>query len=227
MRVLALDTALSGCSVCLYDANSLQAKSEQLEMNRGQAEALIPMVERVLKSSELEAPDIDLIVTTIGPGAFTGLRIGLAAAQGYALALDVPATGVITTQALAAMYFEDQKLESDEHLAVLIETKRDDFYVQTFDSNALAQTAPQALSREETEQLLKDKNVKFIGDGALRFISDSSSYIDGYSLIDPLTVAKIGYKHFIDGKVRELKPLYLRPADVSKPKKTGRVILND
>ncbi|NJO54962.1 MAG: tRNA (adenosine(37)-N6)-threonylcarbamoyltransferase complex dimerization subunit type 1 TsaB, partial [Bacteroidales bacterium] len=76
MRVLALDTALNACSVCLFDAAADEICAIQsLPMHRGHAEALIPLVERVMWVAGLGFEAIDRIVTTVGPGSFTGLRV--------------------------------------------------------------------------------------------------------------------------------------------------------
>lgn len=103
MRVLALDTALGATSVALYDSATGQVLAEASEaMTRGHAEALLPMVERVLKASGLGFAQIDRYASTIGPGSFTGIRIGIAAARAFALAHRKPVVGVSTLAAFAA-----------------------------------------------------------------------------------------------------------------------------
>ncbi|MCB2100253.1 MAG: tRNA (adenosine(37)-N6)-threonylcarbamoyltransferase complex dimerization subunit type 1 TsaB, partial [Rhodobacterales bacterium] len=98
--LLALDSATGACSAAVRAGGALVAHRFQA-MARGQAEALMPMAAEVLAEAGLTATDLDGVAVTRGPGAFTGLRIGLSAARGLALAAGVPCLGVTTFQALA------------------------------------------------------------------------------------------------------------------------------
>ena len=101
MLILAIDTALEACAVALLDteANSLRAHESQA-MARGHAEALMPMIDRVMKAAELPFTALDRIAVTVGPGSFTGLRVGISAARGLGLAAEKPVVGVTTLSAL-------------------------------------------------------------------------------------------------------------------------------
>src|SRR5215211_1981702 len=103
MLILAIDTALDGCSAGVLDTaqNSLIAQ-ESLAMKRGHAEALMPLIARVMKESGVAFSALDRIAATTGPGSFTGLRVGLSAARGIALAAGKPVVGVTTLTAFAA-----------------------------------------------------------------------------------------------------------------------------
>ena len=99
--VLAIDAALGACAAAVYDAGLGQTLAVQsYVMSRGHAEVLMPMIERVMRGTGYES--LDAVAVTAGPGAFTGLRIGLAAARGIALAADIPAIGVSAFAAIAA-----------------------------------------------------------------------------------------------------------------------------
>lgn len=103
MKVLALDTALGATAVAVYDTEGARIlASESIEMARGHAEALVPMVQRVMAQSGLGFAEIDRFAATIGPGSFTGIRIGIAAARAFALAHRKPAVGVSTLAAFSA-----------------------------------------------------------------------------------------------------------------------------
>ena len=103
MRVLAIDTALEACSAAVLDTDrgGITA-SESVAMARGHAEAVMPLIARVMDLAEIEFADLDRIAVTTGPGSFTGLRVGIAAARGIALAAGKPAIGLSTLAAFAA-----------------------------------------------------------------------------------------------------------------------------
>src|SRR5436190_24263741 len=105
MLILAIDTALEACAVAVLDTetNSLRAQ-EQQAMARGHAEALMPMIERVMQTAALAFTALDRIAVTVGPGSFTVLRVGISAARGLGLAADKPVMGVTTLSAYPAPY---------------------------------------------------------------------------------------------------------------------------
>ena len=85
MRVLAIDTALAACAAAVLETGRGIVASESLPMVRGHAEALMPLIARVMKQSDTAFRDLDRIAVTTGPGSFTGVRVGLAAARGFAV----------------------------------------------------------------------------------------------------------------------------------------------
>jgi tRNA threonylcarbamoyladenosine biosynthesis protein TsaB len=103
MLILAIDTALDACAAGVLDtdADRLIAQESQA-MKRGHAEALMPLIARVMKASGIAFADLDRIAATTGPGSFTGLRVGLSAARGIALAANKPVVGLTTLAAYAA-----------------------------------------------------------------------------------------------------------------------------
>ena len=108
MLILAIDTALEACAVAVLDAetDALRAQESQA-MARGHAEALMPMIERVMQAATLPFTALDRIAVTVGPGSFTGLRVGISAARGLGLAADKPVVGVTTLSAYAAPFLSD------------------------------------------------------------------------------------------------------------------------
>src|SRR5579872_4091995 len=111
MRVLAIDTALGACSAALFDSEAGGViASESEPMVRGHAEALMPLVHDLFDRISVQPTQIDRVVVTTGPGSFTGLRVGIAAARGIALAANKPAVGISTLSAYAAPHMaEDGK----------------------------------------------------------------------------------------------------------------------
>lgn len=103
MLILAIDTALDACSAAVLDTETAELRAlESLPMKRGHAEALMPLIARVMQSAELGFVALDRIAVTVGPGSFTGLRVGISAARGLALASGRPAVGLTTLSAYAA-----------------------------------------------------------------------------------------------------------------------------
>src|ERR1700730_12110435 len=103
MRILAIDTALEACSAAVFDTDGgRMLASESLTMARGHAEALMTLVARVMDKAEVEFSELDRIAVTVGPGSFTGLRVGISAARGIALVSGKPAVGLSTLAAHAA-----------------------------------------------------------------------------------------------------------------------------
>ena len=103
MLILAIDTALDACAAAVLDTETAELRAqESLPMKRGHAEALMPLIARVMQSAALSFTALDRIAVTVGPGSFTGLRVGISAARGLALAAERPAIGLTTLSAYAA-----------------------------------------------------------------------------------------------------------------------------
>ena len=220
-KILSIDTAMFGCSVGLYDVAEQRCVTEQRQMPRGQAEVLVPMVQAVLYKAQSGFDVIDLIVVTVGPGAFTGLRLGMAAAQGFGIALEKPVVGLTTLDVLARQFFKTRKLEEGQRLCVLIETKRQDFYCGFYNRDGRADGLPQALDADEIKA--QPGHVVYIGDALERFGEGEA----GFELPDPCLMATMGLEKFEREGASDIAPLYLRGADVSKSKKQQRTILEN
>src|SRR5258707_2139917 len=131
MRVLAIDTALEACSAAVLDTESGMPSSEQLAMTRGHAEAVTPLIARVMSAAAIEFADLDRIAVTTGPGSFTGLRVGISAARGIALAAGKPAVGLSTLSGFAA-----PRIADDASTAVVgaLDGRPEQVYFQVFGS---------------------------------------------------------------------------------------------
>ena len=128
MLILAIDTALDACSAGVLDtdAGKLVAQESQV-MKRGHAEALMPLIARVMKAAGIAFTSLDRIAVTTGPGSFTGLRVGLSAGRGIALAADKPVVGVTTLTAYAAPIVSTN---SEQPVIAAIDARHDHVYVQ-------------------------------------------------------------------------------------------------
>ena len=219
MVALSVDTSMSGIGVALYGGQVSQCAYRRTP--RGQAEFLVPMVKDLLSGTDLSFQDIAQIIVPLGPGSFTGLRIGLSAALAWQVALDVPVYGVSTLQCLALQYVGSHA--GDQPIAVLIETKRSDYYVQIFDGQGAPLSEAEALDAEEMTVLLaKYSNAVLIGDAVARY--DGTLAVDeAFTRLDALFLAKL-YSNQPDLFTDTIEPFYLRGADVSVSKRKARVL---
>jgi tRNA threonylcarbamoyladenosine biosynthesis protein TsaB len=215
--ILAFDTALNGCSVALLSGDKSFRHVEA--MGRGQSEKLLPMVDALLAEAKIDFQQIGMIATTRGPGAFTGLRIGLSTARALGLALQKPVFGVTTLEVLARSFFEDHA--DAAQVCVLLDTKRKDFYVQFFSRNGLDTGEPMVASPESL-QAVPPAHIAMIGDGAPLFERAGWERQEGYELPDPVMVARIAREKMERGEPSQFVPLYLRDAEVSFPKNRGK-----
>ena len=129
MRVLAIDTALEACSAAVLDTEQGVLAAASLPMARGHAEALMPLIAKVMGEASTAFAELDRVAVTTGPGSFTGLRVGISAARGIALASGKPAFGLTTLAAFAAPY-----IAGDDSIAlvVAIDARHEHVYLQVF-----------------------------------------------------------------------------------------------
>ena len=141
MLILAIDTALDACAAAVLDtsANKMLAQESQA-MKRGHAEALMPLIARVMKESGIAFDALDRVASTTGPGSFTGLRVGLSAARGIALAAGKPVVGLTTLTAYAAPVVA----ENGEHPIIsAIDARHDHVYFQVVSGDGSSLIKPQ------------------------------------------------------------------------------------
>jgi len=220
--VLAFDTACDACSVVLWRDGEIAAR-EFAAMARGQSEALLPMIERVMAAAQVEFAALAGIGVTVGPGAFTGLRIGLSAARAIALAAGKPAVGITTLQAIAAAV-----PASAGALIVAIDAKRDDLYVQRFVGGAPAGEAMACLPEAVP---LPAGDIALAGDGAARLYDAlpgdaraRATMLAGHALPDAAVVARLAAESLMRGAAAASpRPFYLRPPDAKLPQGGGRI----
>jgi len=214
MYTLVFDTTAGGTIIGLYEDQKKLAKVEKV-MEFGQAEELAFNVELMLRNNQLKFADIDLLGVCVGPGSFTGVRAGLAFARGLAFgAPDLKITGVSAFEVYARMIAEDKRAAYN---AVVIETKREDFYFQLFDENLNKISEPLALTRDEIAQNLKNHQTTFIGDGVERLLSVSLGLqikdVELSEIIGVDALFNATRQKFLDKTLDFPKPLYIRGAD--------------
>ncbi len=234
VSVLGIDTSAAACSAALWRDGAVIAR-EHAAMVRGHAEALMPMIERVMRGAGYES--LDAIAVTAGPGAFTGLRIGLAAARGIALAAGIPAIGVSAFAAVADAV--PNAAFAGRALAVAIDTKRGDVYLQAFDEARRPLGLGRVAGADEIAALLPQGPLLVAGDGAAlvaeALVGDPRdvSWEGDRAPPDAAAVAALGAALLQDARragtpLPPAEPLYLRAPEATplalqgKPRERGR-----
>lgn len=206
MKILALDTALAACSVAVWQDGRTLAR-EQRPMARGQAEALIPMVQAAMVAAGLTFAELDRIAVTVGPGSFTGIRVGLAGARGLGLALGKPVIGVTTLEVLAAMW-------PDRPVLAAIDARRGQVYARYFAPDI--DTAPALLSLADASALAAVPGIGAgtgLGDGAPLLALPKDWRVVAETLPDPAALAALAAIRPVTE--RSPAPLYLRAPDAT------------
>lgn len=203
MKILAFDTCLTACSVAVMDGEQVLASRAE-PMARGHQERLAPLVQDLMGQAGLGFDQLDRIGVTVGPGSFTGLRVGLAFAKGLSAALDRPAIGIGLLEALA------EGLPG--RVAAVLDAKRDQVYLQTFVGGE-AQTPPRVLSLTEARaELAAFAPSRLVGTGGdLMALSDVTLITADHA--DPVAIARLAARKPNAPPV----PLYLRAPDARLP----------
>jgi tRNA threonylcarbamoyl adenosine modification protein YeaZ len=217
MRVLAIDTSLPAVSVCLYDGDAQKVlASDSLPMERGHAEALMPMIQRLMERVAGGFASIGRVAVTVGPGSFTGIRIGVAAARGIALACGVDAVGVSTLAALATpLLFAD----SEDIVAAVIDARHGRVFLSAYGSGGRILTSPRLIALHDACRLLGAGQVVAIGSGAsilhteARRMGQDIVIVEADSWPDIAAVAKLGLA--ADPASAPARPVYLKAPDVT------------
>lgn len=207
MIVLAIDTAGIDCSAALFDSSAgklLSAVSE--EIGKGHAERLMAVIDQALDEAGVDLHAIGKIAVVIGPGSFTGIRVGVAAARGLALSLGLECVGVSTLETLAASHLATAPSSGSASGPVLVamDAKREEIYAQAFNADGSALNQPAALSAEELDRLAVSLSAEVTGS----WVSKTGDRFDIGK------VAIIGASK--DAAGTRPKPLYLRGPD-AKP----------
>src|SRR6478672_8132660 len=163
MRVLAIDTALEACSAAVLDTNSGIAASETLAMTRGHTEAVTPLIARVMSAAAIEFVDLDRIAVTTGPGSFTGLRVGISAARGIALAAGKPAIGLTTLAGFAAPHIAEN---DSTPIVAAVDARHEHVYLQVFGAGGRTLVPPRIAPLREAVRAAVAGPARVVGSAA-------------------------------------------------------------
>lgn len=213
--LLALESSDRLCAACLIDeATGVVAASKTIDIGRGHAEKMMGLIGEVLDAADTGYKDLTGLAVCVGPGSFTGIRVGLATATGLAIALGLKVRGVTSLQALALAAVGDSQ---GRVILALVDAHRGDVYAQMFSSLGTPVDAPRQIPLAEAERLAGAANVVGAGSGVAILKTAhpelEMQVIDGLDLpgVDFIARASLG-----EAMTVAAKPLYLRRPD-AKP----------
>jgi tRNA threonylcarbamoyl adenosine modification protein YeaZ len=223
MRVLAIDTALEACSVAMLDLDRGGViASETTVMARGHAEAVMPMIARVMDAAGIEFADLDRVAVTTGPGSFTGLRVGISAARGIALAAGKPALGLSTLAGFAAPLIAE---DDSTQVVAAIDARHDHVYLQVFGAAGRTLVAPRIASLRDAVRAAMTGPARIVGSGARLMAAAWPKEADAPLQVEQRSAPDIGWIARLAAASEGYgppKPLYLRAPD-ARPQEAAQL----
>jgi tRNA threonylcarbamoyladenosine biosynthesis protein TsaB len=221
MTVLGIETATTVCAAAVVRDGSL-ASEHSLDAPQAHAEQLLTLVDKALRAARVELNDLDGFAVSIGPGSFTGLRIGLSTVKGLAFATGKPLVGVPTLMALAYQAVRSELVGEDEYIVPMIDARRDEVYMALYrrSGSTVEELRPsQAVRLRDLPALLPASgHLLLMGDGADK-VSQSPLGLNVRFVVPPLracsgaSVALLGETALKAGEASDgaaLEPLYVK-----------------
>ncbi len=185
MIILAFDTSLNACSVAIQKDNILVCQKLKI-MDKGQAEELIPLAIEVLAEAGMKWEDIDGLGVTLGPGTFTGIRVGIAAARGIALVRNIPVLGYTSLHTIAKGALRTGKILAQEELLVMSDARRNEVYIQYFGANSIPSGPPALISTFEINNWLPSYGIALAGSAVAILQSLNKEISERFKIIKDL-----------------------------------------
>lgn len=222
MKVLAIDTASSVCSVALLENDKVIDKNE-LNDGRTHSENLMPLLDELLKRNSLDVKEIEMLACSVGPGSFTGIRIGVATIKPIAEVLNVKVASVTSLETLA------KNVTNKETIVSLIDARNNQVYCGIFDKNYNKKEEYLADDINEVIKNIKKYNdVIFVGNGAVLHKELLEKSIPNCEFAEEnnqsaTNVGKIAYKKYLENNLDSadtIVPIYLRKSQAERMKKS-------
>jgi tRNA threonylcarbamoyladenosine biosynthesis protein TsaB len=228
MNILALDTSMGACSAAVLLAGGGTQRIVLCEerMARGHAEALMPMVAEVMTGAGLDFSALDLVAATLGPGSFTGVRIAIAAARGFALVTGARLWGTDSLTVMAKAALESGMVEGGNPFAVAVDARGERLYFGLYDADGRKLAGPLLIEAREAAALLPAELAAAVGNGAAHLAE--AAMLRGRAVdtklpdLQPNASALAELALEADETLPTLRPLYLRPPD-AKPQAAASV----
>lgn len=226
MLIFGIDTCCSAATSAIFDGEKLLAQTV-INHKKTHSQKIMPQVENLFSLSELSINDIDAFAATIGPGSFTGVRIGVATVKGMAMALNKPCVPVSTLEALA------YPLSSFSGIVCpILDARRAQVYNALFE-NGKRLCPDRALSLSDLLSELSGKEVIFLGDGIFPYKDEILKAIPTAKFAPKViamnlagSVCEVAYEKFMKGEAvssGELLPNYVRLSQAEQSAKNGEI----
>ena len=220
MLILAIDTALDACAAGVLDTDAGKLIAHQSQaMKRGHAEALMPLIARVMTESGIAFATLDRIAVTTGPGSFTGLRVGLSAARGIALAASKPVVGLTALTAYAAPVVSQN---GEQPVISAIDARHDQVYFQVVSGDGSSLILPRVGSIDEALDAARFGAPHLVGNAAKILADRWPADAPPPFKVDPQPAPDITWVAWLGAAVNPdtapARPLYLRAPDAKLPK---------
>ena len=227
--ILNIETSTKVCSVAISQGEAVLSIVESLDENYSHAEKLNLSIEEALAKAKLKMKDLDAISVSKGPGSFTGLRIGVSSAKGFAYALSKPLIACDTLDSLSKGYITKSNISEKDLVIPMIDARRSEVYMKIKDasSKTISEIEAKVIDSNSFDHLEKEnRTIHLIGDGASKFsglFSDSSNikvHADFHASASYMT--PLSYRSFIANKFEDLayfEPFYLKDFVAIKPRK--------
>ena len=222
--ILHIDTTTKKCSVALAQDGDLMIQKELLSEEFSHSEQLHPFIEEVLKESGLKSSSLSAIAISKGPGSYTGLRIGVAAAKGLCFALDLPLIALNTLEIMVQPY----EVSPYSFIIPMLDARRMEVYTAIFDETKkwIQETMAEVLTENTFTSIVNEQSCLIIGDGAIKFKTLYPKINASYSSEIHYPVAKdmitLAWKKFNAKEFEDLayfEPFYLKDFQTTPPKK--------
>lgn len=216
MRILAIDTALDACAACVAtdESDDLLAE-ESMPLARGHAEALLPLIERVVARVEGGFASLGRVAVTVGPGSYTGLRVGLSAARAIGLATGIPVVGVTTLSALLAPQLA---IHGEGLIVAAIDARHGAIYMQAMSAADGVAVPPCHVGLDRAVERVSGHSVIAVGSGARILAAAAHERGVAIDVADtaPPQIAWIASLGLVADPDQALpRPLYLRGPDAT------------
>ena len=227
--ILNIDTALDNAYISLADSGK-GLRYAMNETTKDHAAWIQPAIHKILREAELRITDVKAIGVSIGPGSYTGLRIGLSTAKGLCYALKIPLITVNTLEILAFSAIEEMKKDESELLTEdllicpMIDARRMEVFTAVYGSDLreIYKPHPRVLDALAFEELLKRQKMLFLGNGSVKFqqVCQNANALFKKLGLNPFSLSTLTYKNFIGNNFATLayaEPLYLKEFFTKNP----------
>lgn len=214
MIILAIDTASTLCAACVHDAEAGEERGRfVIDIGKGHAEHLMAVVEAAMKQAGASYPDLGAVAVSVGPGSFTGVRVGVSVARGLAMALKIPAIGVTTLEAIAAGARERFGARS---VMSALDAGRGEINAAVYDELGMPVYGPAVTAFSDAAELARRYSPVLAGTAAMAIADEASGRFEIGSTLATADIGIYAKLAALKGGGEKPKPLYLREAD-AKP----------